>query len=606
MGFFDHSDPLYVEHLPTRETAKDTAKLDGVEVNAIRSFAADVRTEVLAARGRDTALDGRVTTLESLPARVTALEDADLDARVTAQEGRVSGWYVDSVNGNDANAGTASDAPLQTIAALLGKTIAEGSTIYLARGSHFREMLSGLPDLCRVVAYGQGARPLLDCSDTAVNASFTKTAGRTNVYQIAWSHSFNDVDKSRHSVWENGVRLTRAADLATCDATPGSFYAATPTLTGPDTVYVHPTGSTNPVSDGKTYDLAKRPQGFIGSAFSHAEGLHTRRNGHNNGSLGSYSAKDCLAEDGTFHNMWVTALAEDCVAWKNEGYEAAGSSTMFISYEDADGKGALYRRCKALGSNQSGTIGFYAHTVGSGPKFSRVVYEDCEAVNVSAGFAVADARVAVYRNCKTYRVAQAISSAADETYVLGGTLNGWTYSTPAMSRAVSGDTPKLVMRGVRIISRVVSGGLVWVSGAVDIQRCTLVIVDAAGFPFTMIRVDTGSLVAKHNVVWGVGGSYLYELGAAVTLDSDYNVFFPADAIMQTGGVADANLAAYVARVAPVDANSAIGDPVFIGQLRNGDTRVGNTSPAWTPQAGADYEGEDDLALHDAFYEQSAA
>jgi len=76
-------------------------------------------------------------------------------------------WYVDSVNGDDGNPGKSAAAALRTIGAVIPR-IQPGDTVALAAGSHWREMFAAPQDNVHVVAYGTGAKPLLDCSDAIV------------------------------------------------------------------------------------------------------------------------------------------------------------------------------------------------------------------------------------------------------------------------------------------------------------------------------------------------------------------------------------------------------------------------------------------------------
>jgi hypothetical protein len=76
-------------------------------------------------------------------------------------------WYVDSVNGNDNNKGKAPGDALRTIAAVVPK-IKPGDVVALVRGSHWREEFVVPADKVEVVAYGNGPKPLLDCSDPVV------------------------------------------------------------------------------------------------------------------------------------------------------------------------------------------------------------------------------------------------------------------------------------------------------------------------------------------------------------------------------------------------------------------------------------------------------
>ena len=84
---------------------------------------------------------------------------------------RPSELYVDSLAGDDVNAGTAA-APFRTLARAT-QALSSGTNVHLARGSRFREELTGWPVGVRVRAYGSGPLPIVDGRDVA--DGFTKT-----------------------------------------------------------------------------------------------------------------------------------------------------------------------------------------------------------------------------------------------------------------------------------------------------------------------------------------------------------------------------------------------------------------------------------------------
>ncbi len=563
--------------------------------------------------------NGTVTATGSSTARSLAKRAVDV-------------WYVDSVNGNDGNDGTGAGTALQTIAAVLAKGIGTNAVINLARGSLWREELTGLPAGVTVQAYGSGARPLLAADDVAANGSFTKTGGRTYVWQIPWTLSGFVSGKSIHSVWENGVKLTRVADVATCDATAGSFYAPAATA-GPDTIYVHASDNSDVTANGKTYELAKRSSGVRvgdGTNFTYGGsiiGIHGRRNSGNDGSIRGYGPsylKDCLAEDGTIHNLWNGGVAEDCIAWKHEAKGAGtggGVGTLFITYTTLNSPGAVYRRCKAIGSAGGAfeAAGFYFHTSGGSYKHAKMTYEDCTAVNLFSGFGGVNATTMILSGSRTYRVLEAINATPTNLSVLGGVYNGWTKSTPVMLRfynpAVTG-VASLVVRGAAIIARQDDGsGLFHLSNfvtAVDVQRSTFAIIDTPGGQWaSVIWGNPTTLTFSHNIVaQGPGGIIGKPLnvygGPATTLTADWNVYYPSTLQMTWNGTTYGSIALYKTGVAPQEANTVTTDPQFLGNLSCGDVRTADASPAFTQTAGALAEpGDLDVALDATFYQQSS-
>jgi parallel beta-helix repeat protein len=100
-------------------------------------------------------------------------------------------WYVDSLGGNNASAGTSRGAALQTLAALVAKTIAAGQKVGHRRGSTWRETLT-LPssgtaaDPIAYKPYNSGATPIIGGADvlssgwsqTTITASTWTAAGQ--------------------------------------------------------------------------------------------------------------------------------------------------------------------------------------------------------------------------------------------------------------------------------------------------------------------------------------------------------------------------------------------------------------------------------------------
>src|SRR5205085_8588630 len=155
--------------------------------------------------------------------------------------------FVDSSRPNDSGDGLTTATAKKTIAAGAALLTGGKTKLGLAKGSSWREQLT-VPTGCSVGAYGTtGSAPILAASNVAANASFS-ASGTANAYQISWAHAITGGSTATFSVFENGARLKRVADLTTCGTTAGSFFAPTPGVS-PQTIYVHPTGNTNPTND---------------------------------------------------------------------------------------------------------------------------------------------------------------------------------------------------------------------------------------------------------------------------------------------------------------------------------------------------------------------
>lgn len=115
-------------------------------------------------------------------------------------------------------------------------------------------------------------KPIILSSQTVTG--WTKTAGRTNVYQIALAAT-GSIDAvwatDYFTVWEDTKWTTKAADVAACDAAAGStFYD-----TSGDVLYLHTLDSDDPAANGKTYRVTIYPEGLYtnGKDYIEVDGL---------------------------------------------------------------------------------------------------------------------------------------------------------------------------------------------------------------------------------------------------------------------------------------------------------------------------------------------
>lgn len=396
-------------------------------------------------------------------------------------------FFVDSVAGLDSNNGLTSGTAFQTLARVKLENL-NRATINLAKGSRFREELTGLPVGAMVRAYGAGIRPIIDGRDIAANASFTKTAGRTNVYQISWSHGFGpDGGKSMHRAWEVGVMMPRAVDLTACDATPGSFFAAAPTAGGPDLVYVHPAGSTNPVTNGRQYALTKRQwciQLYQSYQQSSVIGLEAIGNSYADGSICADGyVEDCIARDGRYHNAFILGTAVNVQAI---GIEASGGS-MFVSYYDNSGafggpavRDCIYRGCTADAVTFNATTdGFFVHTDFAGRVFGTIQWEDCRVVSCAGAFAGSALNVGLCYRCTYDDVTNVYGIVPiQKAVLLGGTGKTRNTVNGKLFAFATGVGTEFIAQGLKCYAQGAGEGPIGTVGSavgasVLIQRCSI-------------------------------------------------------------------------------------------------------------------------------------
>jgi hypothetical protein len=271
-------------------------------------------------------------------------------------------WYVDSVNGNDANTGRSKAAALQTISALMAKTITNGAVVCLARGSHWDEQLTITANNVTVAAYGAGARPMLDAADSIAGASWSKTGGLANVYQASVAVAAGGIWVN---VWENDAYLMRAASAAASDATPGTYFPSAEN--GAITLYVHATDGGSPAANGKTYDVSVREAGlYAGDNLAgvipvgvRVSGIRTRREAGAVGSLYlglNAIATDVVADQGGKHNILI---GSGVVARANatDWYWGAGQPIVFDSYTKSAGQSSRFEDATVT-STRGRTLGW--------------------------------------------------------------------------------------------------------------------------------------------------------------------------------------------------------------------------------------------------------
>ena len=311
-------------------------------------------------------------------------------------------YYCDSVNGNDSNAGTY-NAPFATIAHMASVDAGANKNRWrLVTGSAWREQLTVPRAGMTIDAYGPGAAPLLDCSDIIASGAWSKTAGRTNVYQATLTVPVNtpsDPDWYT-SVWENDTRYTIAHSIAAVDSAASSYYPVAVNSTT-ITLYVHTSSGASPATFTKM-EYAARLAGIMAQGVDRVTlaGIRTRRNIDANGSI--ILGRDCqvynsTAEEGNKHNIFFDAGAVlHGVECKGAYYENLGT-TMFIGYGAADAaRGFDFINCSAvtMGLADSTPPGFFIHSSVLGQTFAFVNFQGC-----SGDIAFSACQQVIINNC---------------------------------------------------------------------------------------------------------------------------------------------------------------------------------------------------------------
>jgi hypothetical protein len=262
-------------------------------------------------------------------------------------------YYVDSVNGNDANPGTSPALAFQNPTAL--PTITAGQSIALADGSHWRQQLTINAANVTVTGYGSGALPILDGSDVLPNAGFTKTAGYTNVYNTGTITFVGPESDVWINVFETGASgdnptgsfLTNETTEPAVDSTACSYYipglsASTGAPPSPAPIYIHSCDGSSPITSGYTYEVAQRTGLLMTSMDGVVHNIEFRKGADRNGEIVlrgdgySYQVSGIIARDGNFHNMLLPSGSTVASSTFVDSYipSLAGASTLLVFYDN--------------------------------------------------------------------------------------------------------------------------------------------------------------------------------------------------------------------------------------------------------------------------------
>lgn len=289
-----------------------------------------------------------------------------------------SDYYLNGLTGNDANDGT---SPVQAVATPARLKVVMGTQsnlrYWVASDSIFRGTLD--TSLCPGAIgdiYAGINPPIFLGDDIIAPGSFTKTAGKTNVYQADVT---TETGTSYQSSFEGGSFHTRAADLSGVDSTAGSFIpcaagTSTPQVEeGSLTLYIHPYGNTDPRVDGKVYSYSKRQFAYV----DHVGGTNIVRNmtfkaPHAADGVATIYGQmiTCSCLRGNKHNVLVhkTGILNGCTV--NTYYWGGGQAALVVCNDDAAGGGQpQVINCTITGNSASDptALGIQIHQNTSGP-----------------------------------------------------------------------------------------------------------------------------------------------------------------------------------------------------------------------------------------------
>jgi hypothetical protein len=347
---------------------------------------------------------------------------ADIERLLASERYSEARFHADSVYGNDANDGLSSARAKQTITGLMAMSITKDSVIALRPGAVFDDKtIEPASGFKKLVGFGDGALPLLDCAPDIDPVSFTASGGTPGTYEITLTREAGGityVNDPQYTMWEvalDGTRreLVPRASAAQVLANPGSVFFVSRTGASTNT-FVLPFDSTDPRSDGKTYKASVRKAGVGVNGDSGAttnpaydgqyiEGIHASGQVDGHGSILSgddTTMKRCLASYGNKHNIiFKSGYAEDSIAYGWGSNPVGGCIPWTVFRFDAEGRKARLKRCMSIATaTEKGGTAFYAHGSLSpdGLNFDEVVLD--QFVSADIGGITSSAKIQRYRD----------------------------------------------------------------------------------------------------------------------------------------------------------------------------------------------------------------
>lgn len=438
--------------------------------------------------------------------------------------------YLDSINGSDANDGRSAAQAKQTVATASSLLLAE-QRLGLATGSHWREELASNAALSLVGSYGPADLPIIDGADILLPSDFMASAhgdAEGVVYEVSLSRDPGGVYRGddRYLIWEDGEWLRRVASVAAAAETAGTFYP-NPSIGASTTLYVHPFGSTDPRSDGKTYEAAIRSAAVEAYGNSQAdrhdqtfEYLHTRQ------SLGHYgpftaglhsTVRRCLLARGGLHNAVIgSGLVEDSLVIDWDPDNANAIPLTFYAANPSGTDVVLRRTHFGHPGNPASRKGVYSHSSGGNPVHDNSLIEWC--VGWPGDF---------ISNAEVTRDIHDIATRHSRPITLYGAAPATTISR-ALCHMDNGFSQSIYNNSGSVLPLIENVGFVMDSGQGDglmIPECTVfrrsTLAILSGTLGEFFHRDVGN-IEDCIFIMNRSGSIFWNMGAGDT--SDYNVY----------------------------------------------------------------------------------
>jgi len=470
-------------------------------------------------------------------------------------------FYADSVGGSDANDGLTDATAFQTLSALRTAilTRGDGTNVSLARGSYWEEFfdLDGLNNIS-VYAYDTGDPPIVSGAIPIPSGSFTLSAhadAAGKVYEYAWTRGSGDTaGQDLVLVWEGDYersvtggsgsgtsqnRLIRRTTVAQVAANPGSYYAPSENG-GSSTIYIHPYGTTNPISDGKTYYVTKHSAGIdsydTAKTAGTVEGIYCRRSWGHYGPLQwglSGIVRKVIANGGGLHHTVIAASEASDVIMLDHPKNYGQSNIPYTAYVD-NGSGLSHTasRVFVIGDDKTNQniSGFLSH--GSTSPFDNVTFEECASISTAGGTSASAAENYTVNGCYFSNVTNCIGISAGTTATAEMCIckDVTTYAASDLGPVDTTSRNRIVRNCV--FRGGATSALIAVTprnGSLTIENC-LIIVDGAanGYAVTGVAATSLNITFRNNIIIFTGAPTLANMidftPGTGTFTSNNNVF----------------------------------------------------------------------------------
>lgn len=528
-------------------------------------------------------------------------------------------FWVDSTNGDDGNDGASAEAAFATLGAAETAALAHGNGVKIgivAGTSSSRREMRGkldLSSLSGVQVRGVGVTDALPVirGDDVIDGPWDDSTDRADAHTAVYSQSYSwESDVSNGCLlafWDMGRRLTYVTSVANCQSTAGSWYMATAgsqTSSSPQTLYIHPFNSTNPNSDGKTYEGIKRIFGVRLGDNSQCHLVWTMRAGHNNGGLfqGRYSlAERALSSDSVRHQALLeSGTMRRVVGWSPASDTRTGQIHLEFYYNIVTGLSGTWDTCIAVSDyNDKMDSGFGLHSNGS-TYYERITLKDSLAARSNIGgtdlnnLTVQNTRLidglfqtAVNGNGSAaidnlYHSVEQLIAAGTHISVLLQSARPYVFNGLRLIAAF--DSPSVEIRQIMLQT---AANNVTINNSIIVDAIT----NPAGVKYAIWAGDGTVALALANSIIDVSGASntdgketrVRKNNSSIAYTGENNVFWPGgvdDLVFQFVGVATYNGApAFLTAVQPANETGSLVEDPDLGDPINGDWSASTSNGA---------------------------